>query len=577
MDEEVDAPAIAARSTKTISTATGLSVPNLENVPGEGVCDAPECVRPVLPESFDSSVAMSALGSRLCEKSGLIQSDSPDRYPNVSNPGTMMAREPFRNERIMAGYVEGQDRRQALLLPECVDDYVDENNPVRVIDAFVDHLDLAKLGFGRATAADTGRPGYHPATLLKLYIYGYLNRVPSSRRLEREAQRNLELFWLTGRLAPDFKTIADFRRDNGPAIKATCRQFVLLCRKLDLFTDSLVAVDGSKFKAVNARDKSFTPAKLRLRIQQIEEGIARYMAALETADRQETRTASSRSLRLHEKIAGLKRLMQELQTLENTISAAPDQQIPDRPGRAIHGDERQGDGHCRLQRADGGGCQAPSDRRPRGHHVGHDRTQLANMARQAKEIMGSTRLTVVADRGYFSGWEILACEEGGIMPYVPKPLTSGAKFEGRFGKQDFVYLPKEDAYHCPAGERLDWRFNNEESGKVLRNYWTTQCQRCAMKAACTTGKERRIKRWEHEGVLDARQKRLDQVPQAMALRRKTVEHPFGTIKAWMGATHFLTRTLKRVSTEMSLQVLAYNMKRVIAILGAGPLTEAIGA
>ena len=478
----------------------------------------------------------------------------------------------------MAGYVEGWNRSQTLLLPECVDDYVDENNPVRVVDAFVDHLDLAKLGFGRATPADTGRPGYNPATLLKLYVYGYLNRVPSSRRLEREAQRNLEVVWLTGRLAPDFKTIADFRRDNGPAIKATCRQFVLLCRKLDLFTDSLIAVDGSKFKAVNARDKSFTPAKLRLRIQQIEEGIARYMTALETADRQETRAASSKSLRLHEKIAGLKRLMHEMQTLENTIGAAPDQQIsltdPDARSMATSG---KGTGIV------GYNVQTAVDAK---HHlivahevtnVGHDRTQLANMARQAKEIMGSTRLTVVADRGYFSGWEILACEESGITPYVPKPLTSGAKFEGRFGKQDFVYLPKEDAYHCPAGERLDWRFNNEESGKVLRNYWTTQCQSCAMKTACTTGKERRIKRWEHEGVLDAMQKRLDQVPQAMALRRKTVEHPFGTIKAWMGATHFLTRTLKRVSTEMSLQVLAYNMKRVIAILGAGPLMEAIRA
>ena len=470
----------------------------------------------------------------------------------------------------MSGYVEGWNRSQTLLLPECVDDYVDENNPVRVVDAFVDHLDLAKLGFDRARPADTGRPGYNPATLLKLYVYGYLNRVPSSRRLEREAQRNLEVIWLTGRLAPDFKTIADFRRDNGPAIKATCRQFVLLCRKLDLFTDSLVAVDGSKFKAVNARDKSFTPAKLRLRIQQIEEGIARYMAALETADRQETRAASSKSLRLHEKITGLKRLMSELQTLENTIGAAPDQQIsltdPDARSMATSG---KGTGIV------GYNVQTAVDAK---HHlivahevtnVGHDRTQLANMARQAKEIMGSKRLTVVADRGYFSGWEILACEEDGITPYVPKPLTSGAKFEGRFGKQDFVYLPKEDAYHCPAGERLDWRFNNEESGKVLRNYWTTQCQGCAIKAACTTGKERRIKRWEHEDVLDAMQKRLDQVPQAMALRRKTVEHPFGTIKAWMGATHFLTRTLKRVGTEMSLQVLAYNMKRVIAILGPG--------
>ena len=287
----------------------------------------------------------------------------------------------------------------------------------------------------RATPADTGRPGYHPATLLKLYIYGYLNRVPSSRRLEREAQRNLEVVWLTGRLAPDFKTIADFRRDNGPAIKGTCRQFVLLCRKLDLFTDSLIAVDGSKFKAVNARDKSFTPAKLRLRIQQIEEGIARYMTALETADRQETRAASSKSLRLHEKIAGLKRLMHEMQTLENTIGAAPDQQISlTDPGRAIHGDERQGHGHRRLQRADGGGCQTPSDRRPRGdQRWARPLPSWRTWHGQAKEIMG----VQTADG---SGGPRLLLRLGnpglrgrcGITPYVPKPLTSGGKVRGAF-------------------------------------------------------------------------------------------------------------------------------------------------
>jgi transposase len=210
-------------------------------------------------------------------------------------------------------------------------------------------------------------------------------------------------------------------------------------------------------------------------------------------------------------------------------------------------------------------------------NVGHDRAQLANMARQAQEAMGHTRLTVLADRGYFSGWEIHACEQAGVVPYVPKPLTSGAKFDGRFGKQDFVYLPKKDVYRCPAGEHLKWWFNRVEDGKLLRHYWTTRCQTCAIKAACTPSKQRRVKRWEHEGILDAMQKRLDLVPQAMALRRQIVEHPFGTLKAWMGATHFLTRTLKRVSTEMSLQVLAYNMKRVIAIMGIGPLMQAIRA
>ena len=479
----------------------------------------------------------------------------------------------------MKRYVEGLDRRQTFLLPESLDDYVDENNPVRVIDVFIEELDLTALGFGRAVPAETGRPGYHPAVLLKLYLYGYLNRIPSSRRLEREAQRNLELVWLTGRLAPDFKTIADFRRDNGPAIRATCRQFVMLCRKLDLFSEALVAIDGSKFKAVNARDKNFTPAKLQRRIEQVEESIARYMAAMDTADRQEEGEAvSSKSVRLKEKIETLKEQMQQLRAMEAAIKAAPDQQIsltdPDARSMATSG---KGTGIV------GYNVQTAVDAK---HHlivahevtnVGHDRTQLANMARQAKDVMGHTELTVLADRGYFSGWEIHACEQAGIVPYVPKPLTSGAKFDGRFGKQDFVYLPKKDVYRCPAGEHLKWWFNRVEDGKLLRHYWTARCQTCPIKAACTPSKQRRIKRWEHEGLLDAMQKRLDLVPQAMALRRQIAEHPFGTLKAWMGATHFLTRTLKRVSTEMSLQVLAYNMKRVIAIIGIGPLMQAIRA
>ena len=478
----------------------------------------------------------------------------------------------------MARYVEGWDRNQSFLLPECVDDYVGEDNPVRVVDAFVDELDLAELGFGRATPADTGRPGYHPATLLKLYLYGYLNRVPSSRRLEREAQRNLEVLWLTGRLAPDFKTIADFRRDNGPAIQATCRRFVLLCRELRLFTESLVAIDGSKFKAVNTRDKNYTPGAIQRRIEQVEASIARYLAALDTADRQQPDVPSAKVERLQGRLAALREKMQHLRAMEAAVNAAPDGQIsltdPDARAMATNG---KGTGLV------GYNVQAAVDTK---HHLivahevtnlGHDRTQLVPMAALAQAATGRTRLTVLADRGYYSGQQVLACEKAGAIAYVPKPLTSGAKAENRFGKQDFVYLPRQDAYRCPAGERLTWRFNNVERDMTLRNYWTDGCSTCAIKPQCTTGKERRIKRWEHEAVLDAMQKRLDQVPQAMVLRRQTVEHPFGTIKAWMGATHFLTRTLKRVKTEMSLQVLAYNMKRVIAILGVRPLMAAIRA
>ncbi len=478
----------------------------------------------------------------------------------------------------MTRFIEGRDRRQSFLLPECVDDYVGEDNPVRVIEAFVDELNLIELGFIRATPAETGRPGYHPATLLKLYLYGYLNRVPSSRRLEREAQRNLEVLWLTERLAPDFKTIADFRRDNGLAIKATCRQFVALCREMNLFSDAMVTIDGSKFKAVNSRDRSYTQSVIQRRMEQAEASISRYLAALDTADRHDPGVPTGKVARLRERLCKLREQMQHLREMETVVAASSDGQVSltDPDARAM---TSAGRGTTVV----GYNVQAAVDTT---HHlivahevtnVGNDRAQLAPMGKQAQEATGRTALTVLADRGYFSGRQVLACEEAGMVPYVPKPLTSGAKAENRYGKQDFVYLPREDAYRCPAGERLTWRFDNVEHGMTLRNYWTSGCGACAIKSRCTTGKERRIKRWEHEAVLDAMQRRLDQVPQAMILRRQSVEHPFGTVKAWMGSTHFLTKTLKRVSTEMSLQVLAYNMKRVIAILGVRPMMEAIRA
>ena len=478
----------------------------------------------------------------------------------------------------MKRFVEGEDRRQGVLLPEYLDDWVSEENPVRAIDVFVDELDLGALGFAGVEPAATGRPGYHPGLLLKLYVYGYLNQVASSRRLEREAGRNVELMWLTGRLAPDFKTIADFRKDNGPAIRATCRQFVELCRKVGLFAQAVAAIDGSKFKAVNARDKNFTPAKLKARMEQVEASIARYLSALETADRQEGELAQAKAGRLQEKIAALREQMAALEAMEPVLEAAPDRQVslsdPDARAMATSG---RGSGMV------GYNVQAAVDAE---HHlivahevtnVGHDRGQLANMAGQAKAAMGSESLDVLADRGYFDGEEVLACEALGATPYVPKPLTSNAKADGRFGKQDFVYLPEEDAWRCPAGERLTWRFTSVEQGQNFDIYWSSNCSGCALKPQCTPGKERRVRRWEHEAVIDAMQARLDRKPEAMRIRRATVEHAFGTLKAWMGATHFKMRTLDKVQTEMSLHVLAYNLKRMIAILGVRPLIQAMRA
>ena len=479
----------------------------------------------------------------------------------------------------MKRFIEGVDRGQSTLFPECLEDWVGEENPVRVIDVFVDELDLQALGFGRATPEATGRPGYHPAMLLKLYIYGYLNRVQSSRRLEREAGRNVEVMWLTNRLAPDHKTIADFRRDTGAAIRKVCSQFVALCRQLGLLAAASVAVDGSKFKAVNNRDRNFTRAKMQRRMEQIEKSVARYLDQLDSADRQEPSEArSTKTARLSEKIAKLKEEMQRLQVLEARRLAAPDQQIsltdPDARSMATSG---RGSGVV------GYNVQAAVDTE---HHliiahdvvnVGNDRAQLASISNKAKTVLGVETLDVVADRGTFSSEEILACDRAGITVTLPKPMTSSAKAQGRFGKQDFRYLANEDVYICPAGERLTYRFTSEEHGRILRRYWTTACATCAIKDRCTPGRERRISRWEHEDVLEAVERRLDENPQAMRQRRETVEHPFGTIKAWMGATHFLMKRLKNVRTEMALNVLAYNLTRVMNIIGVRSLMAAIRA
>jgi hypothetical protein len=403
--------------------------------------------------------------------------------------------------------------------------------------------------------------------------------VQSSRRLEREAGRNIEVMWLLGRLTPDHKTIADFRKDNGAAIRKVCAQFVALCRELGLLTQASVAIDGSKFKAVNNRDKNFTRAKMERRLAQIDESVARYLSQLDTADLQEPSEAlAAKTAHLKEKLAELASELQRLKALEKAMQASPDQQIsltdPDSRSMATSG---RGSGVV------GYNVQVAVDTEYHlivTHEVtntGSDRSQLANIATQAKQVLGADRLDVVADRGYFNSLEILACEQADITVTMPKPMTSGAKSDGRYGKQDFVYLPAEDVYRCPAGERLTYRYTNEEDGKALRRYWTTACSCRPLKARCTTSSERRITRWEHEHVLEAVQQRLDKNPQAMRMRRETVEHPFGTLKMRMGATHFLMKTLPRVATEMALHVLGYNLTRVMNILGIQPLIAAMRA
>lgn len=478
----------------------------------------------------------------------------------------------------MKRFIEGEGRHQVTLLPECLDDFVDADNPVRVVDAFVDELDLQELGFEGANPAATGRPSYHPAVLLKIYIYGYLNRIQSSRRLERECQRNLELMWLTGRLAPDFKTIADFRHDNGKGVRNVCRRFVVLCRELGLLSQAIVAIDGSKFKAFNNRDRNFTGVKIDRFQEHIEQSIQRYLEGLETADRTQSVGLQAKTERVQEKIKKLRQRMQQLDEIKVKLESEPDGQLsttdPDaramatsRPGSAIIGYNVQTavDAKNHLIVA---------------HEVTNessDRSQLSKMALASREAMGATELQALADRGYYNGVELKACEDEGIAAYVPKPMTSNAKAEGRFDKTDFIYIARDDEYQCPAGQRAIYRYTSDERGLQTRTYWPSACPRCPMKERCTTSQFRRIRRWEHEAVMEAVQQRLEREPDAMKVRRRTIEHVFGTLKHWMGSTHFLTRRLVNVGTEMSLHVLAYNLKRVMRILGIAPLIQAMRA
>jgi transposase len=477
----------------------------------------------------------------------------------------------------MSRFIEGEARTQSLLFPEQLDDWVAEDNPVRVIDAFVEELGLRELGFEGAVPADTGRPGYHPSTLLKIYIYGYLNRIQSSRRLEREAQRNVEVVWLTGRLMPDFKTIADFRKDNGPAIRKVRTRFIELCREMRLFTDAMVAIDGSKFKAVNNRDRNFTQQKIKSRMEHLDKAVKQYLDDLDRADRVPNSVPEARVSHLKEKIGTIKSKMRQLRKIQEQLPTTEGQLSLTDPDARSMNSAGKGTGTV------GYNVQTAVDTKNHlivAHevtNVGHDRAQLADMAGLAREACGKKTLTALADRGYFSGEEILRCEQTGITALVPKPLTSGSRADGRFDKRDFVYNARRDDYRCPAGERAIWRMTTIEHGQTLHRYWPSACPRCPIKAKCTTGDYRRVTRWEHEKVLETMQRRLDRTPEASRLRRQTVEHPFGTLKAWMGSTHFLTKTLPRVRTEMSLHVLAYNLKRAMKILGTGSLIHAIRA
>jgi transposase len=477
----------------------------------------------------------------------------------------------------MAGHIQGIHRSQQIMFPESLDEYIGDENPVRFLDAFVDGLDLPALGFEHAVTRETGRPPYHPGLLLKLYLYGYLNHFRSSRRLEKEANRNVELMWLLRKLAPDFKTIADFRRNNGRAIREVCRQFTLLCRQWGLFGGELVAIDGSKFKAVNSRSRNFTRRKLKRLVERIDEKIERYLQELDENDEQEPNIYKPTAQELREKIEALKKHRQEHQALQQQLEESGERQIsltdPDARSMPV-GKGRGTEVAYNVQVSVDAQHKLIVD-----HEVTNKATdlgQLSPMALRAKEVLQVETLEVVADMGYYDGQHIKACLEEGITPYIPKANTSANSRLGLYGKRDFRYDADHDCYCCPAGQALYFRFQTTESGRDIRYYATRACQGCELRPRCTRNQGgRRMTRWVDEALLDEMARRVRAEPEKVKRRKAIAEHPFGTIKHAMNQGYFLTRGLANVRCEMSLTVLAYNIKRVINILGAQKMVGAL--
>lgn len=475
----------------------------------------------------------------------------------------------------MSNHIKGQSRTQATLFPEVLDDFIAEDNPVRVIDVFVDELNLEQMGFNRVIAKRTGRPGYHPATILKLYIYGYLNRIQSSRRLETETIRNIELMWLLERLKPDFKTIADFRRDNAEGIKQACSHFVAICREMGMFSEGKVAIDGSKFKAVNSKPNNFTPQKAKDHIERVEASIEKYLKQLDEVDTEEVPEKKVQVMK--DKLAWLKKRLGELQEIQQVVEAHPDKQIsltdPDARLLKTRNMERQ---VCYN-------IQSAVDTK---HHLivyhdvtnTNDRGELARVTKLTQQALNRTDITVLADKGYYSRKDIKATLDLGANPLVPKTDTSGNAKKGLFTRSQFKYDSDRDLYVCPANQELPKSRRGWDDGLEQDFYYSIlKCRECDVRDKCTTSKKepRKMRRWVYETEVEAMLARLDDAPGTPVIRKQTVEHPFGTIKMWMGATHFLTRQFKNVNTEMNLHVLAYNMKRMISIMGVQGLIKAI--
>ena len=480
-------------------------------------------------------------------------------------------------------YIAGSDRGEVLLLPEALEDYLAPENPVRFIDAFVGQLDLAREGFRNAQLNETGRPPYDPGDLLRLYLYGYLNRVRSSRGLEREAGRNLEVIWLLRKLRPDFKTIADFRRENAAGIKAVGRQFLLLCRKLELFGGELVAIDSTKIKGQNAKGRNYSATKVQALLAEVDKKVSAYLAELDQSDAEEGRSEAAGGggeqrlsvAELKEKIAQLEERKRELKGVAQELEQSGQSQVSlsDPDARAMSMGRGSTIGY---------NVQAAVDAKhslivaTEVTNTTSDLGALGTMALKAQEALGAEKLRVVADKGYYNGKEVLLCDTIGVTAYVAKPLTSANTAQGLYGKESFKYDAPNNCYWCPAGKKLSYRFSTNELGRAISYYQASECRSCPLKTKCTRNKEnRRITRAAFEEVQERMAERVAKNPHLMRRRKALIEHCFGTIKRSLGYDYFLCRGKRQVATEVNLTVLAYNLKRVCNLVGVQNLIAAV--
>ena len=469
-------------------------------------------------------------------------------------------------------YKQGINRQQTFLLPPSIEEYVDEDNPVRAIDSYVESLNLKQFGFENAFGELTpGQPAYSPRALLKLYLYGYLHRIRSSRRLEAECLRNLEVIWLVEGLRPGYKTIADFRKNNLKALKKVNQDFVQLCKELDLFGAELVGIDGSFFRGNVAKGSIYTIPRLKRSLERVEQDIAKYLKEMEQADQQEEQ-AKPHDRELVKKLAQLQerqqKRIQQLKQIEESgatqiAEVDEDARLLTKGGGTVAGYNIQTVVDDKYKLIVTG--EVTQD--------GNDEQQLAPMSQAAKSVLGVDHLEATADEGYFNAQQIKTCEENGITPFVPEPdKTSQARLQGRFERSDFRYDPRTNGYICPAGKALTYSTSQNKRGKTLWIYRSSvpECAACPLKTRCLPAKSpyRAISRWEHEPVIEAHRARMTtQGAEKMHQRSELCEHPFGTLKLWCGWTHFLMRGLEKVRTELSLLILGYNFTRVLHIIG----------